>query len=150
MQPLMHCCFYIFCICTEETNLKRRSYIINGNSLVHHYYMLSLLNLLIIVEVDGCPASPSCITHVWPYLNFWIHSYILLCRSALSLYWDKNLWWISASNTPSNQRNWITALCSSLMPTASGVTMFTLKLQSKVTGLGSNFDYLTTMVPTII
>ena len=84
-----------------------------------------------VVEVVGHSAPSSCVTFVRPLLNFSIHSYTLLHGRALSLYCVESLRWISAPGTPSEQRNRITALCFSLVHTASGAAMFTMKQKQK-------------------
>jgi hypothetical protein len=82
-----------------------------------------------LVKVDRHPALSSCAMLVRPLLNFSSPSYTLLYSTALSLYCVESLQWISVPDTRSNQRNQITALCSSSVHAASRGTMFTLSHQ---------------------
>lgn len=110
---------------SSDPNLQRTCYLIKNNSLVCHYHFSNLLYLLI----SGGDWWASCFFFVCPTFqvnHFLIHSNTLLHSSALSLYCVESLCWISAPDTPSDQRNWITALCSSLGCTAGGVAMFAL------------------------
>ena len=92
-------------ICRTMTNLQTICHFINSQSSNRTISrMCSTLSW--VVAVNGRPSAFSCVTLVWPFLNFFIYSYTHCWGKTSFLYCAESLWRISApDNLQTTKKN---------------------------------------------